>query len=149
MIQAITSTLTLETFSTLSISDIVFFEFAYSGAMGNAGGLIFHTLKNEQLYCYQTDIFSDRDLFHEVSKRILKHQNELEHTGPTSDEILFHYCYGGMGNHVLINKKINLKKHETALLFKEGDFTYQIECSVVGVLNGVAYYLENILEKDQ
>ena len=112
--------------------------------MGNSGGILIYALENRGLVRYETSLFDDENLYLETERLILKHQNNFEHDNIESREILFDYHDGGMGNHVFINKKIELNKEKDFFTFKlEGDI-YTIHSSALGVFYLVAKSIENM-----
>jgi len=128
----------------LSIPDIIYAEIAEGGAMGNVGGIIIYIVENEQLICYETSLFSNEDMYVETRSILLELQNEYKYDDIKVGEILFDYHYGGMGNHVLINKNISLKKEDGFFIYKDDvNKEYRIDCSVQGVFNAVVYSMEN------
>ena len=125
------------------ITDIIYAEIAEGGAMGNDGGLMFYLIENEQLICYEANLFSNEDVYLEASELLLKHQNSLNNDEIKNLEIIFDYYYGGFGNHVFINKNITLIKKDDYFIYQSGKNNYPISCSVKGVFNAIAYAIEN------
>ncbi|WP_405207118.1 hypothetical protein [Aquimarina sp. LLG6339-5] len=139
-----TTKLSKEIIDDLSANDIVYAELAEGGAMGNAGGITIYVLENKELGRYETSLFDDENFYSDAEKLLLKHQNKLEYDDLEIDKVLFDYYYGGMGNHVFVNKKITLKKGKNFFTFKMEDNNYKIHCTVQGVFNSVAHSIDNI-----
>ncbi|MEM6686544.1 MAG: hypothetical protein AAF617_12245, partial [Bacteroidota bacterium] len=116
--------LTTAILKNLSVEDIVYAEIAESGAMGNAGGIIVYAIKNELLCRYETSLFENETAYVEAQNLLLKHQNGLKVDTVELEEILFDYHYGGMGNHVLVNKKIFLRDRENHFILNMNDKKY-------------------------
>lgn len=128
----------------LSANDIVYAELAEGGAMGNAGGITIYLLKDKELIRYETSLFDDENFYSDAKSLLLKYQNKFVDENLKVAEVLFDYYYGGMGNHVFVNKKITLEKGEDFFTFKIVNNSYKIYCSVQGVFNSVAYSIDNI-----
>ena len=110
--------------------------------MGYAGQAIFYILEEENLVCYRTSVFSNEDLYCQVKKLLLTHSN-----GPMDNNPLFDYYYGGMGNHVYINKNITLEVAEDYFVYTRGNDNYNIYCSVLGVFDRVVDTMKNSYNK--
>ncbi|WP_282081447.1 hypothetical protein [Aquimarina algiphila] len=139
-----TTKLSKEIIDDLSANDIVYAELAEGGAMGNAGGITIYVLENKELSRYETSLFDDKNFYSDAEKLLLEHQDKLEYEDLEIDKVLFDYHYGGMGNHVFVNKKIILKKGKDFFTFKMEDDDYKIYCTVQGVFNSVAHSIDNI-----
>jgi hypothetical protein len=135
--------LSKEIMDILSANDIVYAEFAAGGAMGNAGGIIIYSLKNNELIRFETSLFDDEDFYSDAQKLLLVHQDKLENENIKVEEIIFDYHYGGMGNHVFVNKRIELVKDDGFFTFKLENENYKIYPTVQGVFNSVAYSIES------
>lgn len=133
--------LSKEIIDKISVNDIVYAELAESGAMGNAGGIMMYVFEDKELVMYETNLFDEENLYSEAGNLLLKHQNKLEYENLEKGELLFDYHYGGMGNHVLVSKKITLEKEDGYFTFNTEDDNYEIYCSVTGVFNSVVYSL--------
>ncbi len=132
------SRLSQSLFDTISAGNIIYAEYAEAGAMGCAGQAIFYILEEENLVCYRTSVFSNEDLYCQVKKLLLTYSN-----GPMDNNPLFDYYYGGMGNHVYINKNITLKVAEDYFVYTRGNENYNIYCSVLGVFDSVVDTMKN------
>lgn len=128
----------------ISVSDIIFAEYAETGAMGNQGEIIFFILEEEKMICYETSFYTNKNLYIEASELLLKHQKGIKNNKVQNEELLFDYHYGGMGNHVFFNKNKPLKKKESFFLYEKNGKSYPIFTSVPGVFNAVNYSIENL-----
>ena len=111
---------------------------------GNAGGITIYVLKDKKLTRYETNLFDDENFYAEAQSLLLKSQDKLVDETLEIDEVIFDYHYGGMGNHVFVNKKITLEKETDFFTFTVMNNSYKIYCSVQGVFNSVAYSIDNI-----
>jgi len=141
--QAQTIELTTDKIEKLAIKDVIYAESSVGGAMGNAGGVMIYVIEHQKLIRYETNLFSDSDTYQKASEWLLKHQNEFKLDGIKVENVVLDYHYGGMGNHIFINKNIKLQKRNVGFLYSEGDLQYEIACSVLGVFNAVVYSMEN------
>lgn len=128
---------------TLSTDEIIYAEVSEAGAMGNSGGILFYTIRDEQLICYQTNIFTDEKTYLIAEKLLRKHENASMHDDLNKDEILFDYYSGGMGNSVFINKNVTLKTRDGYFMYNRNNKDYHIYSSVQGVFNTVVYAMKN------
>ncbi len=110
--------------------------------MGNSGGIILYTLNKDEFIHYSTNVFEYPELYHEIEKMLLQHQNQLDFEGNTS-ELLFDYHYGGMGNNVFIRKGKKLNEGNEVFYHTVDDFHYVMFPSVRGVFNSVAHSMKN------
>lgn len=138
-----TTKLSKEIMDILSANDIVYAELAEGGAMGNAGGITIYSLKDNDLNRFETSLFDNENFYSDAQKLLLEHQDKLDIENIKAEEILFDYHYGGMGNHVFVNKRIELKKWKDFFTFKVENENYKIHPTVQGVFNSVAYSIEN------
>ncbi len=88
-------------------------------------------------------MFKSEEIYSEAQKLLLKHQNKFDYDNLKAEKILFNYHYGGMGNHVFVNKKVFLEKGEDFFTFSLDDKKYNVFCSVLGVFYSVANSIEN------
>ncbi|MFK7750564.1 MAG: hypothetical protein AB8B65_19390 [Kordia sp.] len=135
--------LTRKTLKNISVTDILFAEMAEVGAMGNEGGILIHLLIDKEIIIYETNIFKSKKVFTKAKQLLLKHQDDLKYDDLKKTEILFDYHYGGVGNHVFINKKIALKTKEDHFTFNLNKTDYKIYCSFSGVFNSVLHSIYN------
>jgi len=136
--------LSKEIIEQLSANDIVYAELAEGGAMGNTGGIIIYALKDKKLIRYKTSLFDEENYYAKAQSLLLKYQDKFVDEKLKVDKVLFNYHYGGMGNHVFVNKKITLKKGKDFFTFTTMNNSYKIYCSVQGVFNSVAYSIDNL-----
>ena len=102
-----------------------------------------YIIKEEELICYITNLLSDEDIYLQVEKILFSHQNTVPTNDIQADEILFDYYYGGLGNHVFINKNVSLEINEEHFVYKKNNKEYHIHCSVPGVFDSVAEVMQN------
>ena len=80
------------------VYDIIYAEVAEEGAGGCPGEAMFYVIQDEELVCYVTRIFENKDLYIKIEDLLYsKCDINNEHVG----EVLFNYYYGGLGNKVL------------------------------------------------
>ena len=113
------------------------------GAMGNVGGVIIYIMENKKLLGYKTSLFNENNVYSKVQEIILKYQDKFKTNTIKVEKVLFEYHYGGMGNNVLINKKITLEKEESFFRFNFKNDSYKIFCSVQGVFMYLAYPIDH------
>lgn len=129
----------MEVLHSLPLNEVLYTEIAEPGAMGNAGGVLIFIGQGKQLMCYETSVFSDEKSYSEACNLFYKYKNnEIDNNQP-----LFDYHYGGMGNHVFVNRNIPLNVGDGFLNFKKEENEYPIFPSVVGVFNCVSYSINN------
>jgi hypothetical protein len=126
----------------LSVNDIIYAEIAGGGAMGYAGQIMIYMIKEEQLVCYITSLFKDEETYNQADELLRRFQSVLPSNGK-KDEILFIYYYGGMGNHVFVNKHDSLEIMGEHFVYKKNNKEYHIYTSVLGVFNYVAEVMQN------
>ena len=129
---------------TLSVYDIIYAEFAGSGAMGCAGQVLFYIIEKEQLVCYKTNLFKDEITYIQATELLLSHQNSLKSDNIRTEEILFNYYYGGVGNYVFVNKDVSLEITDEHFIYKRNKNEYHIYSSVLGVFISVADAMKKI-----
>lgn len=143
MKQHTTVQITKSNLESISIPNILYAEIAESGAMGNVGGIMIYSIEMEHLICYETSLFNDESMYMEVRKRLLAHQNGFLQEELSQEKILFDYHYGGMGNHVFIQKGIELDLKEGFFVYHIGEHQHSIIPSVEGVFNAVLHSIAN------
>jgi len=143
MSNPITIRLTKSLLNNILLNEIIYAEISGGGAMGNAGGIMLYLIKDEQLICYETSIFTDKEIYLLAKELLLKHQDKLKYDDIEMVVNLFNYYYGGMGNNVFINKKISLKIKEGYFTHNKSGIEYQIYSSVQGVFNSVVYAMKH------
>jgi hypothetical protein len=132
---------------TISVYDIIYAELSEGGAMGCVGQIMFYIIRNEQLIRYKTNLYEDENLYVQAGEMLLAHQNAIGDKNAQTDEILFNYYYGGMGNHVLVNKNISLEITESHFIYNKCNRRYHIYASVFGVFNNASRAMQKSLEK--
>ncbi len=143
MIEPTRIKLSMEILNTLSANEIIYAEIAGSGAMGNSGGVMIYTLREEQLICYETDVFTDESTYLAAEELLLKHIDSSEHYGLKAGEVFLDRYEGGMGNSVFVNRNVSLKTRGRSFIYNKDNKEYHILSSVYGVFRNVAYALEN------
>ena len=134
--------LTNEILNAFSVNEIIYAEYADSGAMGVAGGILIYTMKEDILFCYKTSIFIDQ-ITYENAINIFKNNSVINlNTGQQNENGVFNFYNGGCGNHVFINKDKKLKPFDGYFLFLHNGRNYRIYSSVNGVFIGVVYQLQ-------
>ena len=76
MKQAITIQLSSELLDALTFDEFIYAEVAGPGAMGNSGGIMIYFVKGEELYCYETNAYTDEKLYLRTEELLFSHQNE-------------------------------------------------------------------------
>jgi len=136
--------LTTRILNNLAIQDVMYAEIAEPGAMGNNGGIIVYAMKNKRLFRYETTIFENETIYTQARNSLLRHQNGLKIEGIATVSTIFDYYYGGMGNHILVNKNIYLQKLRNHFRFQMDGNEYTIFCSVPGVFNFLVHTLNDL-----
>ena len=134
---------------TLSVQDIIYAELAEGGAMGCPGLIMFYIIKEEQLVCYETNLFKNEDLYVQVQEILFKHSGlknfplfgNVDKTDNSKSQ--FNYYYGGAGNHVLVNRNVSLEVIDEHFVYKSNNKEYHIYSSVFGIFDSVAYVMQN------
>ncbi|MBR5408977.1 hypothetical protein IK112_03530 [Candidatus Saccharibacteria bacterium] len=115
--------LTASFINKLDPKNVIYAEYAHSGAMGNVGGMMFYVLEDGNLNLYETNIF--------------KHQADYEAGCEflQKNEDLFCKMNGGFGNlvFVLADSKLEDDSNSSHLVYKKDGKRYCIESSVLGV----------------
>ena len=136
--------LSKEIINQLSANDIMYAELAEGGAMGNAGGITIYALEDKKIIRYETSLFDEDNFYPEAQTLLFKYQGKFVDEKIKVEEVLFNYHYGGMGNHVFVNKNITLKTGDGFFTFELMNRNYEIYCTVLGVFNGVAYSIDTM-----
>ena len=135
--QAWMTKLTKSVLDSILPKEIIYAEVAGGGAMGNSGGIMLYLIKEEQLICYETSLFTDEEIYLEAEALLLRHQDRFKNENTEVRESQFDYFYGGMGNNVFINKNVALDIKEGYFSYIKNGIGYQISSSVQGVFNSV------------
>ena len=122
---------------------IIYAEFASGGAMGYAGGFTLYLIEGETLFCYETSLFTNEDIYSQAVELLIKHQDQIKNNDIVVQNILFDHYYGGMGNNVFINKNILLEIGDEDFYLKRDNVSYRISTSVQGVFNNVVHEMKN------
>jgi len=127
--------LTKSLLESIETENILYTEVTPLGAMGNAGGIIIYLIQEEdkEMICYEVNIDDEEEIYLLAEDKIYLGQKH------------FNYYYGGMGNNVFINKKINLAIGDAYFIYNAGEIEYQILPSVKGVFTGVVHEMNSIL----
>lgn len=146
MITPITKKLSKSNLENIETDKIIYAEVTPPGAMGNSGGIIIYIRqdnKNEML-CYETSIYDDEETYLLAEEILFKHLDR-ENNNNNKEQLCFDYYYGGMGNNVLINKKIKLSIQDNYFIYQADDLEFQIFSSVQGVFNSVVNQMSSII----
>ena len=137
----------------LSVYDIIYAELAEGGAMGCAGQIMFDIIKKKQLVRYETNLYyKDESTYMQAQEILFKHSglkdfpqfgNLDKQTETDNSKSQFNYYYGGLGNHVLVNKNVSLEVIDDHFVYKNDNKEYHIYSSVPGVFNCVAHAMQN------
>ena len=118
--------ITAENINSIDFDKVVYCEITPMGAMGNEGGILMYVLTGKDaLNTYEINLEIDEQIFDALSERISRNSN------------LFVNYYGGMGNHVFINKKVEFEIREDYFIYITKQLQFQIRSSVQGVFNSV------------
>jgi len=139
MIEATKVKLSKKILATISINEVLYAEATVPGGMGNSGGIILYIIKDGEFICYETNIYSNESTYLNAEKLLLDHA-EGEFLPPIeADKVVFNLYDAGMGNRVLLNKNVTLKKGDAYnFIYKSNNKKYKIYCSVVAVFDIVA-----------
>ena len=138
MMKPITKKLSKSILDSIETDRIIYAEVTPPGAMGNSGGIIVYIRQgnDKEMLCYETSIYNDEETYL-LAKEILFKHLDRENKNSGKEHLYFDFYYGGMGNNVFINKKVNLTIQESFFVYKADDLEYQISPSVQGVFNSV------------
>ncbi len=139
MITPITKKLSKSILDSIEIDKIIYAELTPPGAMGNAGGIIIYIIQGSksEMIRFETSIYDDEEtalLAEEILFKYLDSELNISRREP----LYFDFYYGGMGNYVFINKKVNLSIQDNYFVYRVDDLEYQIFSSVQGVFDCVA-----------
>lgn len=144
MITPITRKLSKSILDNIEIDKIIYAEVTPPGAMGNSGGIIIFIRQdnNTEMLCFETSIYFDEETYLLAEEVLFKHLDRENNVGG-KEKLYFDFYYGGMGNNVFINKKINLSVQDNYFVYHVDDLEYQIFSSVQGVFNSVVNYMNS------
>ena len=131
--------LSIKLLEKLEIEDIIYAEYAYPGAMGNAGGVMIYLLMEENIICYETNVFVDKYTYNKIVDILKNNQINSRYNNKINKNGIFNFYGGGFGNNVLINKNISLKIINDYFVLTKNDKEYKIFSSVNGVFARVAF----------
>ena len=145
----ITIELSKDILDMLSDNDIIYAEIAAGGAMGYAGQAMLYIIEEEKLICYKTNLFTDENTYMQVTEILAKHRDvpfpifgDVDNQADNSKS-QFNYYYGGVGNHVFVNKDVSLKIVDNHFVYEENNKEYRIFSSVLGVFDSVVDAMQN------
>jgi len=73
-----------------------------------------------------------------LAEKILLKYVDMTYTNNEKEESYFDFYYGGMGNNVLINKKVNTDIQDNFFVYTAKNLQYQILSSFQGVFISIA-----------
>ncbi|MBX2966985.1 MAG: hypothetical protein KF845_12640 [Cyclobacteriaceae bacterium] len=122
----------------IEVDKIIYAEVTPPGAMGNSGGIIIYIKRedNTEMLCFETSIYDDEEVYLFAEEVLFKHLDRENNTSG-KEQLYFDFYDGGMGNNVLINKKIVLSIQDNYFVYNANDLEYKIISSVQGVFNSV------------
>ena len=128
----------------LEIDKIIYAEVTPPGAMGNTGGIIIYIRKDEseKMLCLETNIFEDEETYLMAEEIIFKNLYNKENLN-------FYFYYGGMGNYVYLNNKINFSIKGDHFVYHADHLEFQIFSSVQGVFNNVVNEMNRLQAGDE
>ncbi len=138
MMTPITKKISKSILESIETDKIIYAEVTPPGAMGNSGGIIIYIKQNNsnEMLCYETSIYDDEQTYLLVEEKLFKHIDK-EDENSNKEQLYFDFYYGGMGNNVFINKKINLSIQDNYFIYQADDLEFQIFSSVQGVFDNV------------
>ena len=144
MITPITKKLSKSILDNIEIDKIIYAEVTPPGAMGNSGGIIIFIRQdnNTEMLCFETSIYDDEETYLLAEEVLFKHLDREKNVSG-KEKLYFDFYYGGMGNNVFINKKINLSIQDNYFVYHVDDLEYQIFSSVQGVFNSVVNHMNS------
>ena len=152
MINPVSKKLSKSMLDSIEADKIIYAEVTPPGAMGNSGGIMIYTTQNDsqtnELIFYRTNIFEDEETYLLAEKILLKYV-DMTYTNHEKEESYFDFYYGGMGNNVLINKKVNLDIKDNFFVYTAENLQNQIFSSVQGVFISIADVYKNRNQPNQ
>lgn len=144
MIAPITKKLSKSILDNIEIDKIIYAEVTPLGAMGNSGSIIIYIRQdnNTDMICFETSIYDDEETYLLAEEVLFKHLDRGNNVSG-KEELYFDFYYGGMGNNIFINKKINLLVQDNYFVYHEDNLEYQIFSSVQGVFDSVVYHMNS------
>lgn len=117
--------------------------YAEVDAEGNSGEIMLYKIKDDMLICYETNVFTDEELYIQAKNLLLKHQDHFKNNDIEIQEILFDHVYGLLGNNVFVKKNITLEIMDGYFIYKKSNVEYQIIPSGKRAFNRVVYAMKN------
>lgn len=147
MIKPITNTLSKSIIDNIEIDKIIYAKVTPPGAMGNSGGIIIYIRQgnNGEFVRYETNIYDDEEAYLLAEEKLLELDGENKNR--SKENLYFDRYYGGMGNHVFINKKVELTIQDNFFVYEADNLEFQIFSSVPGVFKSVVYEMNSIPSK--
>jgi len=130
MIEPTTIDLSSEIFDNISMNDIIYAEIADPGAMGRVGNIMFYLIQNDKLICYETNYFTDEEMYLRVEKVIRDNAYYSKYF-----DYVFYFIDGSMGNSVFIHKEISLEIGKGYFIYHKDNKKYRIYSSCEGVFD--------------
>ena len=126
--------LTEKFLETLKPSELIYAEIASSGAMGNAGGVMFYVYRNNELKLYETNCYDNENEFSNSFLFLQRINNELVELD------------GGFGNTVYakIGSCLKVDKENGSFIYERNGKKFDIFTSVVGVYDHVYEQIEEV-----
>jgi hypothetical protein len=141
MIEPTILKLSNELLDNLTIEEIIYAEYAKSGAMGNAGGVMIYSITEDIFNCYETNMFTDKDMYNRAVGILKRNQIASRYNDTTNENGMFKVYDGSMGNIVLINKNISLKIENGCFILIKNSKEYKIRSSTKWVFMRVYFQL--------
>jgi hypothetical protein len=126
--------ITADNLDYIDFAKVIYCEITPQGAMGNQGGILIYLLEDENtLITYETNIKIDQHAFNALSDLINQNITFLI------------YYYGGMGNHVYIEKNTQLEIDEkyNCFWYHSQSTKLRVDSSVQGVFLAVVAEMTN------
>jgi hypothetical protein len=130
LIDAMIMELSGEILDNIKMSEVIYAEAAFPGAMGRVGTVMLYIIENDKLIRYETNIFNNEDLFLKAEAII---RDNAYHSKYFDYE--FFYFDGSMGNDVYINKNISLEIGKEYFIYNKDNKRYRISSSCLGVFD--------------
>jgi hypothetical protein len=139
MIEPTMIKLSMEILDKLAIKEIIYAEYAYPGAMGNAGGVMIYSITDGNFNCYEANIFTDEKVYNKVVDILERNQITSRYNDVENKKGIFKLYGGGMGNNALINKDVSFKISNGYFIYTKNNMEYIICSSARDVFDRVAF----------
>ena len=143
MIKSKSTELTIDILNKLNISEVIYAEVASAGAMGNSGGMCIYTLVNNEFMCYESSVFKKPEIYNAGVDLLFKHKEDDIHSSESQNAVYFKFIKAGMGNVVFVNVNWPITFGLEFLIFEKNAIQYEIECTCLGVFDGIQIFLSN------